>query len=89
MADNWKARHPFAIGQEVYAKAGTVLPGLAAVTIHMRGEDDLGCWFGSRDFPRTRFACADFFCEPPEPEAADASATDSVGANADASARAA
>jgi hypothetical protein len=70
MADNWKDRHPFTIGQEVYAKAGTALPGLTAVTIHMRGEDDLGCWFGSRDFPRTRFACENFFCEPPDaPEA--------------------
>jgi hypothetical protein len=68
MTEGWKARHPFIIGQVVYARAGGELAPMTAVTIHMRGEDDQGCWFGSRDHPRRRFACADFTgAMPPGP----------------------
>ncbi len=51
MTAPWQARHPFAIGQTVYARAahdlgsfGLFLTPGAAYVVRMRGEDGHGLW---------------------------------------------
>ncbi len=51
MSENWKARHPFKIGQTVYAREAHVLESFAlfltagkSYRIAMLGEDRYGPW---------------------------------------------
>ena len=51
MTENWKARHPFAVGQEIYGRQvpalqsfGMFITAGKAYRVHMRGEDAHGLW---------------------------------------------
>jgi hypothetical protein len=65
-ASDWKAKHPFFVGQLIYAlkdlpfgKAGVITEG-SAVTVYMRGCDTDGNWVGLKGYAGAYFDCCDF-----------------------------
>lgn len=65
-ASDWKAAHPFFVGQMIYAirdlpvgKSGVITAG-SAVTVYMRGYDAGGNWVGLKGYPGSYFSAADF-----------------------------
>jgi hypothetical protein len=65
-ASDWKANHPFFVGQLIYAlkdlpfgKSVVITEG-AAVTVYMRGCDTGGNWVGLKGYPGGYFDCRDF-----------------------------
>ena len=70
---DWKASHPFAVGQLVYAvcdlqgNAGQVMAAGSAVTVYARGCDECGNWVCFKTYPGSAFPVLDF-CGAPLPK---------------------
>lgn len=73
MADDWKARHPFAVGQKVYPRPGGRVERLGLSQpriVAMRGESDRGLWIVLEGIAY-EFPIDDFSAVPPMAPAED------------------
>ena len=79
MQDDWRSRHPFTLGQQVWVKpwsqhaaikTGAGLRGLDPATpyvVAMRGESLRGCWITLERVTPYAFSTRDFTAVPPMP----------------------
>ena len=70
MGTDWKAGHPFAVGQRIYAvrdlrvgKSGVIAEGYG-FTVTCRGYGESGNWVGLKGYPHSMFGAFDFKAAP-------------------------
>lgn len=75
---DWRARHPFTVGQKVYPRPGGRAERLGLTqprTVAMRGESDRGLWLALSGIAY-EFPIDDFTAVPPMAPAIDADETE-------------